>query len=155
MKAEEVSEEELNEEINDKLNELWTGVNDRRKKLVRNLTPNYSRMTDQSSLNQSSTNYITEKQLLKVRDKLALEVSASKQKDTEIDTLKRTIAQLTNDKKMLVYELQQVYGNNENLSSSLLNESSIIRQSKRDLSKNTANFESVKKKQRAKNFATI
>jgi hypothetical protein len=123
--------------------------------LVRNLTPNYSRRTDQSSLNQSSTNYITENQLLKVRDKLAFEVSSSKQKDAEIETLKKTIAQLTNDKKMLVYELQQVYGNNENMNSSLMNESSIIRQSKLDANKNTANFDSIKKKQRGNNYATI
>ncbi len=61
-----------------------------------------------------------------MRDKLASEVSASKHKDVEIENLKKTIAQLTNDKKMLVYELQQVYGsNNENINSSLLNESSI------------------------------
>lgn len=123
--------------------------------MVRNLTPNYSRRTDQSSLNQSSTNYITENQLLKVRDKLAFEVSSSKQKDAEIETLKKTIAQLTNDKKMLVYELQQVYGNNENMNSSLMNESSIIRQSKLDANKNTANFDSIKKKQRGNNYATI
>jgi Txe/YoeB family toxin of Txe-Axe toxin-antitoxin module len=150
-----VSEEELNDQINDQLNQLWTGLNDRRKKLVRNLTPNYSRRTDQSSLNQSSTHYITENQLLQVRDKLALEVSASKQKDAEIDNLKKTISQLTNDKKMLVYELQQIYGNNENANSSLMNESSIMRQSKRDPNKNTANFESMKKKHRGSNFATI
>lgn len=57
-----------------------------------------------------------------MRDKLASEVSASKHKDVEIENLKKTIAQLTNDKKMLVYELQQVYGsNNENINSSLLN----------------------------------
>jgi hypothetical protein len=84
-----------------------------------------------------------------------LEVSASKKKDVEIDGLKKAIAQLTNDKKMLVYELQQVYGNNENVNSSLMNESSIIRQSKRDMNKNTANFESLKKKRRGSNFATI
>ena len=61
-----------------------------------------------------------------MRDKLASEVSASKHKDIEIENLKKTIAQLTNDKKMLVYELHQIYGtNNENINSSLLNESSI------------------------------
>lgn len=78
-----------------------------------------------------------------MRDKLASEVSASKHKDVEIENLKKTIAQLTNDKKMLVYELQQVYGsNNENINSSLLNESS-IQNSKLEINKNTANFESM------------
>ena len=57
-----------------------------------------------------------------MRDKLASEVSASKHKDVKIENWKKTIAQLTNDKKILVYELQQVYGtNNENINSSLLN----------------------------------
>lgn len=47
-------------------------MNDKRKKLVRNMTPSYSRRTDQSELNQSaSANYVTENQLLKIRDKLA------------------------------------------------------------------------------------
>lgn len=101
-------------------------MNDKRKKLVRNMTPGYSRRTDQSELNQSSTNYLTENHVLKLRQKLASEVSASKHKDVEIDNLKRTIVQLTNDKKMLVFQLQQVYGgNNQNANSSLLNESSI------------------------------
>lgn len=87
-------------------------MNDKRKKLVRNMTPGYSRRTDQSEImNQSSQNnaYASDNQVLKIRDKLAAEVSASKHKDAEIDNLKRTIVQLTNDKKMLVYELQQVY----------------------------------------------
>lgn len=57
-----------------------------------------------------------------MREKLASEVSAGKHKDLEIENLKKAVAQLTNDKKMLVYELQQVYGpNNENMNSSLLN----------------------------------
>jgi hypothetical protein len=90
-----------------------------------------------------------------MRDKLASEVSASKHKDVEIENLKKTIAQLTNDKKMLVYELQQVYGsNNENINSSLLNESS-IQNSKLEINKNTANFESMRKAKKNKNFATI
>lgn len=60
--------------------------------------------------------------MFKVREKLASEVSAGKHKDVEIENLKKTIAQLNNDKKMLVYELQQVYGhNNENMNPSLLN----------------------------------
>jgi hypothetical protein len=85
MKNQEGSDEELNEEINDKLNELWTGMNDKRKQLLRNITPNYSRRTDQSELNQSSSmHYATENQVLKIRDKLASEVSVSKQKDQEI-----------------------------------------------------------------------
>ena len=42
------SDEEMNEEINDKLNELWTGMNNKRKKILSNLTPGYSRHTDQS-----------------------------------------------------------------------------------------------------------
>lgn len=87
-------------------------MNDKRKKLVRNMTPGYSRRTDQSQLNQSSTNYATDNHLFKLREKLANQVSAGKHKDVEIQSLKKTIAQLTNDKKMLVYELQQVYGPN-------------------------------------------
>lgn len=42
-------------------------MNDKRKKLVRNMTPGYSRRTDQSELNQSSTNYLTENHVLKLR----------------------------------------------------------------------------------------
>ena len=56
-KQPEGSDEELNEEINDKLNDLWTGMNDKRKQLVRNMTPSYSRRTDQSELNQSSMQF--------------------------------------------------------------------------------------------------
>ncbi len=56
-------------------------MNDKRKKMVRNMTPSYSRRTDQSELNQSSTNYVTENQLLKMRDKLASEVSAGKHRE--------------------------------------------------------------------------
>ena len=56
-KQQEGSDEELHEEINDKLNDLWTGMNDKRKQLVRNLTPGYSRRTDQSELNQSSMQF--------------------------------------------------------------------------------------------------
>lgn len=86
------------------------------------MTPGYSRRTDQSELNQSSNNYATENHLFKMREKLASEVSAGKHKDLEIENLKKAVVQLTNDKKMLVYELQQVYGpNNENMNSSLLN----------------------------------
>lgn len=138
-------------------------MNDKRKKLVRNMTPGYSRRTDQSQLmNQSSQNnvYATDNQVLKIRDKLAAEVSASKHKDAEIDNLKRTIAQLTNDKKMLVYELQQMYNSsgltaqNQNINSSLLNESS-IQHSKLEINKNTANFESVRKKKKTKKISTI
>lgn len=110
-KSHEVSEEQLNEEINDKLNELWTNMNNKRKKLVKSMTPGYSRRTDQSELNQSS-NFATENQLFKMRDKLANEVSASKHKQLEIENLKKTIAQLNNDKKLLICELQQAYNGN-------------------------------------------
>lgn len=48
-----------------------------------------------------------------------------KDKDREIDNLKKTIAQLTQDKKMLIMELQQAYVGQENISGSVLNESSI------------------------------
>lgn len=76
--------------------------------------------------------------------------------------MKKTIAQLSNDKKMLVCELQQAYdgqnrsqgnevpvGNyrtdptNENANSSILNESS-IEHSKLEFIKQTANFQNVK-----------
>lgn len=86
-------------------------MNDKRKQLVRNMTPGYSRRTDQSEINQSSMQFAAENQLLKLRQKLASEVSNNKLKDIEIDNLKKTITQLTNDKKMLVYELQQVCSN--------------------------------------------
>lgn len=49
---------------------------------------------------------------------------------------------------MLVFELQQVYGGQENISSSILNESSIR------VEKNTANFSNKKTKKNGK-FATI
>ena len=39
------SDEEMNEEINDKLNKLWSGMNSKRKQLVKNLTPGYSRQS--------------------------------------------------------------------------------------------------------------
>ena len=57
-------------------------MNNKRKQLVRNMTPNYSRRTDNiSEINQSSTNYISDNQIVKVREKLANEVSSSKKKD--------------------------------------------------------------------------
>ena len=68
--------------------------------------------------------------------------------------MKKTITQLTNDKKMLIYELQQVYGSSENYNSSLLNESS-IQNSKLSVNKNTANFSTGKKQKKSKQFATI
>lgn len=80
-------------------------------------------------------------------------MSNNKLKDLEIDNLKKTITQLTNDKKMLVYELQQVCSN-ENMNSSLLNESS-INNSKMEFNKNTANFSTGKKGKKSKQFATI
>lgn len=87
-------------------------MNNKRKQMVRNMTPSYSRRTDNiSEINQSSTNFISENQILKIREKLANEVSSSKKKDIEIESLKGRIAELTNDKKMLVHELQQLYGN--------------------------------------------
>lgn len=50
-------------------------MNDKRKKLVRNMTPSYSRRTDQSEIiNQSSqinNNHSMDNQVLKIRDKLA------------------------------------------------------------------------------------
>ena len=57
-------------------------MNNKRKQLVRNMTPNYSRRTDNiSEINQSSTNYISDNQIIKMREKLANEVSSSKKKD--------------------------------------------------------------------------
>lgn len=57
---------------------------------------------------------------------------------------------------MLVYELQQAYGNCENINSSVLNESSIDN-SKLEFNKNTASFSTGKKvkKSKSKQFATI
>lgn len=88
-----------------------------------------------------------------MRDKLANEVSASKHKQLEIENLKKTIVQLNNDKKLLIFELQQAYNGNENVNSSLLNESS-IHQSKFEINKNTANFESIKQKKK-NNYVSI
>lgn len=109
---------------------------------MKSITPTYSRRTDQSVLDQSSSHLVTDNHILKLRDKLANEVSISKQKDLEIEKLRVTVAQLNNDKRMLIRELQQAYEGNENANSSILNESS-IQQSKLEFNKNTANFESI------------
>lgn len=37
------SDDDLSEEINDKLSELWTGMKNKRKLMIRNLTPGNSR----------------------------------------------------------------------------------------------------------------
>ena len=55
---------------------------------------------------------------------------------------------------MLVYELQQLYGANENMNSSMLNESS-IQNSKLGFNKDTANFSTGKKQKKNKQYATI
>jgi hypothetical protein len=84
MKGE--SDEEFNDELNDKLNELWTGAAEKRRELIRNKTPNYSRRSDLSELNVSAPaiSGIVEKQVFKLREKLQQEVSVGKHKDLEI-----------------------------------------------------------------------
>lgn len=47
------------------------------------MTPGYSRRTDQSDLNVSHQ-FQQDKQVIKIREKLASEVSSSKHKDLEI-----------------------------------------------------------------------
>jgi len=44
MKSE--SDEEFSEELNDKLNELWTGAAQKRREMIKNKTPAYSRRSD-------------------------------------------------------------------------------------------------------------
>lgn len=46
---EEASDEDLNQEINEKLDQLWTGMDKKRKNLVKSMTPHYSRRTDNIS----------------------------------------------------------------------------------------------------------
>ncbi|CAM6001684.1 unnamed protein product [Sphagnum balticum] len=95
------SDDEMNEELNDKLNELWTGAAEKRRELIRNKTPSYSRRTDLSEIN-ASMHPLPDSNLLKIRQKLASEVSAGKHKELEIENLRRMVSQLTNDKKALI-----------------------------------------------------
>jgi hypothetical protein len=51
---------------------------------------------------------------MKIKEKLVSEESNRKTKETEIDRLKSTISQLTNDKKILIKEIEKI--NHRNIS---------------------------------------
>ena len=126
----EEDEEDYDDHINHKLNDLWTEMKHRKNNLIRAIAPAYSRKTDldpddsydradrgsgmrgsdnsnnehrrQQEYNERMA--LAEKEILKLRNRLAVEMQENKAKESEIEELKRRISELVNDKKTLLME---------------------------------------------------
>lgn len=90
----------------------------RKNEIIKTITPGYSRKTDNH--NSFSVELVdksrevdrskdperlvsAESEIIKLREKLVGEAASNKQKDAEISSLKKRIAELTNDKKQVSF----------------------------------------------------